>query len=163
MSSLMNLHLLLGCDMPLPNLPSDSVTKAWIGLVKAQRRVLRSIEADVKAAGFPPLAWYDVLLELKRAGTGLRPQELEAKLLLAQHNVSRLVDRLVDAGLVERQPVEGDGRGQIITITGAGRDLQRRMWPIYGAAIQKHIGMRLGSERDAEALSRLLGPLGDGE
>lgn len=140
-------------------LPSDSVISAWVGLVRAQRRALLNIEAEIKAAGFPPLAWYDVLLELKRAGGTLRPQEIEAKLLVAQHNVSRLIDRLAQAGLVERRPVADDGRGQAIAITAAGRDLQKRMWSVYGRAIQTHIGIPLGDDREAEALSKLLGRL----
>jgi len=142
-------------------MPSDAVTRAWIRLIKAQRKALRLVEADIKAAGFPPLAWYDVLLELKRAGGAIRPQEMEAKLLLAQHNVSRLIDRLAEAGLVERQPYEGDARGQVVVITAAGRDLQGRMWPVYGAAIQKYVGTPLGSDRAADALWRLLEPLAE--
>jgi DNA-binding MarR family transcriptional regulator len=142
-------------------LPSDAVTRAWVRLIKAQRKALLHVEADLKAAGFPPLAWYDVLLELKRAGGGIRPHEIETRLLLAQHNVSRLIDRLTEAGLVERQPYQGDGRGQIVAITAAGRGLQKRMWPVYGAAIQKYIGTPLGSDRDADALWRLLGLLAD--
>ena len=68
--------------------------------------------------GFPPLAWYDVLLALRRSqDKGLRHLEIEAQLLLAQHNVSRLVDRLERAGLVERRPVAEDGRGQLVMIT----------------------------------------------
>ncbi len=142
-------------------LPSDAVTRAWVRLIRAQRQALLRVEADIKAAGFPPLAWYDVLLELKRASGGIRPHELETRLLLAQHNVSRLVDRLAETGLVERQPYEGDGRGHIVAITDAGRDLQKRMWPVYGAAIQKYVGGPLGSDRDAETLWRLLGSLAD--
>ena len=142
-------------------LPSDSVTRAWIRLVRAQRQALLNIEAEIKAAGFPPLAWYDVLLELKRAGGSIRPQEIEARLLLAQHNVSRLIDRLTEAGLVERRPYAGDGRGQTIAITAAGRDLQKRMWVVYGAAIQKYVGAPLGDDREAEALWELLGRLTD--
>ena len=57
-----------------------------------------AVEVDLKRAGFPPLSWYDVLLELRRAGDdGLRPLEIEARLLLAQHNVSRLIERLEKA------------------------------------------------------------------
>jgi DNA-binding MarR family transcriptional regulator len=142
-------------------LPSESVTRAWVRLIRAQRRALRLVEADIKAAGFPPLAWYDVLLELKRAGGSLRPQDVERHLLLAQHNVSRLLDRLAEAGLVERRPYEGDARGQVIALTSAGADLQKRMWPVYGAAIHRHVGVPLGDDRNAEALWRLLGPLAD--
>src|SRR6266566_841845 len=75
--------------------PSDAVIRAWTRLIRAQQAALSAVEADLKTAGFPPLAWYDVLLELSRAeGEGLRPFALEQELLLAQYNLSRLLDRL---------------------------------------------------------------------
>lgn len=142
--------------------PSQAVVRAWARLVKAQHKVLGAVEADLKRAGFPPLAWYDVLLALRRSKqSGLRHLEIEAQLLLAQHNVSRLVDRLEKTGLVERQPVAGDGRGQLVVITSSGRDLLRRMWPAYRDAIARHVGRKLGGEPQAQTLAHLLGRLID--
>src|SRR5256714_97769 len=75
--------------------PSEAVIGAWTRLVKAARVVLGAVEAELKAAGFPPLGWYDALLELSRDKVdGLRPFVLEERLLLAQYNVSRVLDRL---------------------------------------------------------------------
>jgi|SRR5579871_611777 len=136
--------------------PSEAVIRAWTSLVKAAQLVLGAVEADLKAEGFPPLGWYDVLLELSRDKVdGLRPFELEERLLLAQYNLSRVLDRLVTAGLVERRPHPEDRRGQIVRITAAGRDLVRRMWPAYRAAIARHVGARLG-EDEARDLAGLL-------
>src|SRR5947209_20067851 len=90
--------------------PSDAVIRAWARLVRAQQAVLAAVEAELKAAGFPPLAWYDVLLELSRKDEGLRPFALEQELLLAQYNLSRLLDRLESAGYVERRPCPDDAR-----------------------------------------------------
>jgi DNA-binding MarR family transcriptional regulator len=123
-----------------------------------------AIEEDLKAAGLPSLAWYDVLLELRRAeSAGLRPKEIESRLLIAQHNVSRLIDRIEAAGYVERRTCEDDGRGQIITLTRAGQELLRRMWPVYGAAIQRNVGEALGEDAKASRLADLLGALLSGE
>jgi DNA-binding MarR family transcriptional regulator len=137
-------------------MPSDATVTAWARLIRAYNITFGAVEADLKAAGFPPLSWYDVLLELRRAGGNLRPQEIEHHLLLPQHNVSRLVDRLEKAGYTKRLPVEGDARAQIVAITEPGRDLLARMWPAYAAAIQKHVGDRLDSEIDATRLASLL-------
>src|SRR5580700_9806522 len=115
--------------------PSAAAVRAWVCLVKAQHKVLGAVEADLRKAGFPPLGWYDVLLELRRAGErGLRQLEIEGKLLLAQHNVSRLVDRLEKARLARRRPVAEDGRGQLVAISEKGRDLLAGMWPAYRTA-----------------------------
>ena len=137
---------------------SEAAVTAWVRLVKASRHALAAVETDLKKAGFPPLGWYDVLLELRRAETPLRPLEIEGRLLLAQHNVSRLIDRLEAAGYVERQPCEEDGRGQVIALTLTGRNLLKRMWPTYRAAIQRHVGDKLSHDQ-AATLGRLLGQL----
>lgn len=137
----------------------DHTISAWARLHRASQSVLSAVEADLKAAGYPPLAWYDVLLELKRAGKdGLRPLALQSQMLLAQYNLSRLLDRMEREGCLERRPCPADGRGQIVTITPAGRQLVKRMWPAYQGAIQRHFAERLSAE-DAAHLARLLGKL----
>ncbi len=139
--------------------PSDEVVTAWARLVRAEQALLGAIEAELKQAGFPPLAWYDVLLELGRAEDGrLRPMELERRTLLAQYNASRLIDRLEKSGLVAREAHPDDGRGQWVAITAEGRALQKRMWKVYGAAIARHVGAKL-SRAEAEQLAGLLGKL----
>jgi DNA-binding MarR family transcriptional regulator len=136
------------------------VTAAWIRLMRVQTRVLDAVEQDLKKAGFPPLAWYDALLELSRAPSGeLRPVELEKQMLIPQYSTSRLIDRLVDEGLAVRRECEIDKRGQFVEITEAGRELQKKMWSAYSAAIEKHVGSKL-SDADATKLCALLDRLG---
>src|ERR1700694_4666719 len=109
--------------------PSPETVAAWARLVRVQQHVLAAVEADLKAEGFPPLAWYDALLELSRAANGrMRPVELEKTMLLPQYSTSRLTERLTRAGLVVREVCPMDRRGQFIAITAEGRALQKRMW-----------------------------------
>jgi DNA-binding MarR family transcriptional regulator len=140
--------------------PSSEVTAAWIRLMRIQSRVLDAVELDLKKAGFPPLAWYDALLELSRAPSGeLRPVELEKQMLIPQYSTSRLIERLVDEGLALRRECKIDKRGQFVEITEAGRELQKKMWSAYSAAIEKHVGSKL-SDADAAKLCTLLDRLG---
>ncbi len=128
----------------------------WARFMRVSQSVLAAVECDLKVAGFPPLAWYDALLELRRAAPeGLRQFELQEHMLLAQYNMSRLIDRLVDAGYARRQPCPEDGRGQVIYITEKGRAVIDAMWPAYRAAIAAHFGDRLDG-RQAEALGESL-------
>jgi len=128
--------------------------------MRIQSRVLGAVEQDLKKAGFPPLAWYDALLELSRAPGGeLRPVELEKQMLLPQYSTSRLIDRLVEEGLAVRRECKMDKRGLFVEITDAGRDLQKRMWSAYSAAIERHVGSKL-SDADAARLCSLLDRLG---
>lgn len=139
--------------------PSETTIRAWARLMKAQQIALASIERQLKAAGLPPLVWYDVLLEVERAGgSGLRPFELERAMLLAQYNLSRLIDRIERVGYVERRACEDDGRGQMIAITERGKALRRAMWPVYARAIEAAIGRPLSSQQ-AATLGDLLGLL----
>jgi len=141
--------------------PSDAVIDAWIALMRAQQVTLLAIERAFREAKLPPHAWYDALWELDRAGAaGLRPFEIERRMLIAQSNISRLLDRLEEQGYVERQPCEEDGRGQTIVITPSGREMRKRMWPVYGRAISEAVGDRV-SEREAANLAGLLTKLAD--
>ena len=140
--------------------PSSEVTAAWIRLMRIRSRVLDAVELDLKKAGFPPLAWYDALLELSRAPSGeMRPVELEKQMLIPQYSTSRLIERLVDEGLAVRRECKIDKRGQFVEITEAGRELQKKMWSAYSAAIEKHVGSKL-SDTDAVKLCGLLDRLG---
>lgn len=140
--------------------PSTEATEVWIRLMRVQGRVLGAVEQDLKKAGFPPLAWYDALLELSRAPGGeLRPVELERQMLLPQYSTSRLIDRLVEEGLAVRRECEMDKRGLFVEITDAGRELLKKMWNSYSAAIERHIGSKL-SDADAVKLASLLDRLG---
>src|SRR5260221_4896607 len=154
----------LGCrhhmDDVMKRKPSTEATAAWIRLMRIQSRVLDAVEQDLKRAGFPPLAWYDALLELSRSPTGeMRPVELEKQMLIPQYSTSRLIDRLVDEGLAARRECKIDKRGQFVEITEAGRELQKKMWSAYSAAIEKHVGSQL-SDTEALKLSGLLDRLG---
>ena len=143
--------------------PNKIVVRAWARLMKAQQVALGAVEHDLKGAGLPPLVWYDVLLEVERAGgEGLRPFELERAMLLAQYNLSRLIDRIARAGYVERRHCEDDGRGQMIAITETGKAMRRKMWPVYGRAIAAAVGTRL-SPKEAETLAGLLGRIIEGQ
>lgn len=135
--------------------PSDAVTQAWARLLRAHAAALSVVEGALKAADLPPLEWYDVLLELERGGP-MRPRDLQARLLLAQYNLSRLLDRMEAARLVERRPCPDDARGHMIAPTTAGARMRVRMWPAYAAAIRAAVGAHL-TDAEARTLSDLLG------
>jgi len=134
------------------NSPSFQV---WVGLVRSYRRISETVEAALKAEGLPSLDWYDVLLELERHGAPLRARDLEQKLLLAQYNLSRLLDRLESRGLITRGPDPDDGRSRLICVTESGLATRKQMWPIYRRTIEREIG-RVLSPSGATDLAALL-------
>ena len=127
--------------------------------MRASTGALQQIEDALKAAKLPPLLQYDILLELTRAGDeGLRLYELEARLLLKQYGVSRVIDRMTSAGLVQKLKSPEDGRGYRVTITADGQAIRRAMWDIYRPALEAAVGAKL-SDEDARQLVLILDKL----
>ena len=75
--------------------PSDAMMTAWARLLRARDALVAAVERDLKAAGLPPLAWYDVLLD--RAGIDLPGARLGRPALLGDDHP--LAARVLRAGL----------------------------------------------------------------
>ncbi|VAW19140.1 hypothetical protein MNBD_ALPHA11-1696 [hydrothermal vent metagenome] len=136
--------------------PDKTTVEIWIGLNRAHRAILSSVEKSLKDASMPPLSWYDVLHELDIAGAkGARAYLLQEKLLLPQYALSRLIERIEKAGFLQRQSCTDDGRGQILIITQSGKIIRKKIWSVYGNALQQAIGNNLCHE-DKEQLLQLL-------
>ena len=122
----------------------QELMRVWARIVRVKQALEGVIERELKRAGVLPLAWYNVLLELERAPEGrLAPRDLEREILIAQYNLSRLLDRLEREGLVRRKGFPGDARRQLVEITSAGRKRRAETWPVYAAAVESYAGQRL--------------------
>ena len=128
----------------------------WAGLLRVRRRVLDAVEADLKEQGFPPLNECLALILLRDSPSGaLRPMEMEKALEAPQYTVSRLIDRLERDGHVERKACPVDGRSHHAVLTAKGRAAIERIWPVYCALIEKHLGAHL-CDKGAAMLADLL-------
>jgi DNA-binding MarR family transcriptional regulator len=145
------------CSTARPEACSDAAMRAWARLIRAQRSALCSVERALREAELPPLEWYDVLLELERGGP-LRPRDLQDRLLFAQYNLSRLLDRMEAEKLISRERCSEDARCQWVRATSEGKALRKRIWPVYAAAIRGAVGEKL-TDGQAERLADLLGQL----
>ena len=146
-----------------PHSPSQHVTRqdrrlaAWSAFLRAHSRVVRELERELQAEQHLALTDYDVLVQLAAADDRrLRMSELADRLLLSRSGATRLVDRLVAEGLVERVICESDRRGQWASLTDAGHDRLRRAAPTHLRGIATHFLDRLSTD-DLAALERMLG------
>ncbi|WP_428605046.1 MarR family winged helix-turn-helix transcriptional regulator [Sedimenticola sp.] len=136
--------------------PTASTVLAWARLFRAYKVLLEQAERDLKKAGLPPLSWYDVLLEVHDApAQRIRQFELGQKVLLPKYNLSRLLDRLQNEALLNREACAEDKRGAVITLTAKGRRLLKQMWSCYGATIHDRFEMRLDA-KERDQLARVL-------
>ena len=123
----------------------DEQLAAWRAFLRAHSAMLRRIGRDLDEAGLPPLAWYDVLAALRDAPDGqLRQVELAERVLLSTSGLSRLLDRIVDRGLVERKSCPSDRRAFFVCLTDAGREMLEQMWPVYARGIAEDFLPALG-------------------
>jgi DNA-binding MarR family transcriptional regulator len=128
----------------------DETLAGWRAFLNAHARVTRAIGRDLAAAGLPDLSWYDLLWTLYRApGRALRVNELAREVVLSPTAMSRFVDRAENAGYVRRDPDPADRRALQVSLTDAGGDLLRRMWPIYSRGIEEHFGRQSNAFRTA--------------
>lgn len=131
-------------------------TQAWQNLHIVSRTLLERVEAAFKQADLPNLSWYDVLWEVEKAGAeGIRPNALIPQLLLPQYQTSRLLDRLVNAGLIDRVVCDEDRRGCRAVITEEGKDMRACMWEIYKTCLDDLMQKKLGKD-DRVTLAQLL-------
>lgn len=138
--------------------PSDAIQRAWVAIQRVAQRQQDVVEARLKAAGLPGLAWYSLLWAVERASAPIRQRDLGEALFLPRYNVSRLLDRMEGEGLVKREHCPEDARGQFVSITSAGRALRKKMWAVHGPAMAE--AMTALDDRDAEALTAALAKLG---
>ena len=127
-----------------PTRPETTWNDAWRGVLFAGAKVLRVAERDlVEREGFP-MTWLDVLAQLYDApGIGLRMQELEERSLFTRSGLTRLVDRIEAAGLVQREPVPGDRRGVRVVLTPEGRRRHDKAFVEHLRVIEREFGGRL--------------------
>ena len=87
--------------------PAKSRVEVWRAFLEAHTRIVDQLERELTQERSLSLAWYDVLFQLSQAGGRLRMQELAARLLIPLSSLTRQIDRMEAAGLVEREPTDG--------------------------------------------------------
>jgi len=134
---------------------------AWRTFLRAHATVVRRLEAELMAEHDLPLASYDVLVQLSEApDRELRMTQLADRVLLSRSGLTRLVDRLVREGLVERRPCPTDARGTLAVLTDAGLSRLRDAWPTHRRGVSEHVTDRF-SPTEIQRLAQLLGKIVD--
>jgi DNA-binding MarR family transcriptional regulator len=134
--------------------------RAWAAFLDAQAALLRQLEAELIEKEDMTLAEFDVLIQLRIApDRRLRMTELSQRVRLSRSGLTRLVDRMAQAGLVKRARCGSDRRGTFATLTPAGTARLRHARPVHFRGIREHFGKRL-SAAQLSAVADALEPLG---
>jgi DNA-binding MarR family transcriptional regulator len=106
--------------------PRHLANNAWEALLSAHAGLIREFAAEPIWQD-ASMREYDVLYTLSKCEGPLRLGDLNRNVLLSQPALSRMVDRLAERGLVERKADPADRRGVLLSLTEAGRDVQREI------------------------------------
>ena len=140
----------------------EAQLEAWHSLLEAHTSLTSGVEHALAEEGFPPLTWYDVLSTLARAPeNAARPRDLGCGVSISRSGLTRLLDRMESASLVERRSCPTDRRGTWVVLTGAGSEMLERMRPVYERELAESFAGGL-TVKEAETLSRLLDRVGSG-
>lgn len=100
---------------------ADPRLDSWRAFVQTHARLFRKLDEELRFEHGISLAEYDALLQIAQApDRHLRMTRLASRVLLSKSGVTRLVDRLVADGLVERTQCSSDARGAEAAITSQG-------------------------------------------
>ena len=134
----------------------DERMGAWAAFLQAHAVVSETLQDELQAERGLSLTAYEVLLRLDRADhSSLRMRELARHALLSKSGLTRLIDRMEQAGLVTRAGCPSDRRGTFAVITPAGRAALRRAAPVHLRGVQEHFAGHL-SDQDARSLRRIM-------
>ena len=116
----------------------DPLVTTFGRLLEATHRLEDRLGRELAASNDLPLTWFEVLLRLSRSTDGrLTMGELSDQLTLTTGGVTRLVDRMVDAGHVERQPCPTDRRVLYAAVTPAGKTALAPALRSHSAALRE--------------------------
>jgi DNA-binding MarR family transcriptional regulator len=129
---------------------------AWGALLQVHAALVPELDKELRRRVDLPLAWYDVLLELRGAPAHrLTMSQLGDRVVLSRTRVSRVVDELVGAKLVFREANPDDARSAYAVLTEAGLMRFTEAAPIYLAGIQQRFASGL-SEAELRTIARCL-------
>jgi DNA-binding MarR family transcriptional regulator len=128
---------------------------AWRGLLRAHASLVKALDGALEAAHGFPLSSYEALEALDASPAGrMRMCELASRARLSRSGLTRLVDRLQRAGLIERADCSSDARGSFAVLTSEGRTALGAAGPTYAQVVRARLLDHL-SEADLARLARL--------
>lgn len=135
-----------------------SAVDTWRAVVTSHAAVTDRVQKALAAADLPPLSWFELLQAVKTSPTGRpRMSELAAWLTLSRGGITKLVDRLHQAGYIERVNCTQDRRALQAELTPAGDAMLEEMRGVYAAELEQHLRMLSADEAELimAALSKI--------
>ncbi|MDH6447614.1 MULTISPECIES: MarR family transcriptional regulator [unclassified Streptomyces] len=127
-------------------------------LIKAATRLEQRIDAALRRECGIGHTMFEVLIRLcRQPGEAVSQRELADDLTLTSSGITRLIDRMEEAGLVCRVPSPGDRRSVLVEPTDHGRSVFLRAVAVHSEVVERYFVAPL----DRADYTRLTGALGE--
>lgn len=127
--------------------PDEEQLFAWRAFLRAHATVVDRLDRELQDEQGLPLTWYEVLLHLQLApDRRLRLSALADRLVLSRSGLTRLMDRMVAAELIEREVCPTDRRGAFAVLSQEGLARLRLASPVHLRGVQQHFAGLLTAE-----------------
>lgn len=136
----------------MPDSQTTSTSRVWFRYIRLHQALYSEVAGRLRMIGLS-VPQFDVLSTLTER-EGMSQRELADRLYVTKGNVSGLIDRLVEAGLVERHATPDDRRSHALHLTQEGVRLAKLGMEAHSLFMAETLG-RL-SESDIATLDRIL-------
>ncbi len=94
--------------------------RLWLRLLTCATLIEDEIRSRLRAAFDVTLPRFDLMAQLHKNPDGMTLSQLSGRMMVSNGNLTALVERLAEAGHVERRPAENDRRAVIVRLTPDG-------------------------------------------
>lgn len=130
---------------------------SWGAFLTAHRALETILSRELESACGLPLTWFDALVQLRKApDRRLTMTELASALLFSKSGLTRLIDRMEEAGLVQRLARPGDRRSLHIALADAGEAKYRQALPIHLDHVKRYFAAHIEDGEAAAVESALV-------
>lgn len=141
--------------VPILSSPSPEELATWRVFLECALALPDVLGAEMEAAGGLSLRWYDVLVHLEEAGDGVPMNEIASRILASKSGLTRVIDKMEKAGLVQRERPEGDRRVVLVHATDDGLAALQASRRIHRDGILRHFSEHLTAKDHAALLKAL--------
>ena len=135
--------------------PTPERLRAWRLFFESALALLDVLDAELEQLAGIPQRWYDVLVHIEESPKGIPMNDLADRILYSKSGLTRVVDRMEEAGLVRRARLENDRRTTPIILTDTGTETLERARRHHRDGIHRHFSQHL-TNADIKALTRAL-------
>jgi len=140
--------------------PSAEELRAWRLFFESALALVDVLEAELEQQAGMSLRWYDVLVQAEDSPDGIPMNALAERILCSKSGLTRVIDRMEEAGLVRRVRPPHDRRSILVEITDRGNEAKEHARRYHRDGIARHFTEQL-SNADLEALTGALQNVSD--